>query len=120
MRRCFFIWMLAASACATPSVPDGGADAGPSSCLGADAAACDAASCVGIKGWRSTGSPSTIDGGGEYAGCAVANDLDCGQTFTCATSPVDGACWLFKNTCLPEGWATVSCLDPSLFCPSIH
>lgn len=120
MRMRLFVWVIAASACATPSLNDGGVDAGPGACLGADASACGATSCVGIKGWRSTGSPSTIDGGGEYAGCAVANDLDCGQTLTCATSPVDGACWLFKNTCLPEGWATVSCLDPSLFCPSIH
>lgn len=125
MRGFVLVGAVALCACLMPSSGSdgglGGADASSSSCLGADAAACAASGCVGLKGWPSTGEPSVIDGGGEYAGCAAPSDLGGGHTFTCATSPTDGGCWLFKDTCVPEGWTTVSCAgDPSLFCPSIQ
>lgn len=112
--------VLVPTACSQSSPgSDGGLDAGPDRCLGSDAAVCGAMGCDAITGWRSTGAPSVIDGGGEYAGCAAPNDLGCGQTFTCATAPIDGACWLFRNTCLPQGWQPISCRgDPSLYCPS--
>ena len=124
MRTFSLVWMIAISACSMPPPGrDGGGDvdAGASSCLGADAAVCGATGCVGLKGWRSTGEPSVISGPGEYAGCATPSDLGCGTAFWCAASPADGVCWMFKDTCVPDGWATVSCRgDLSLFCPSIQ
>lgn len=122
MRTVSFVWMMAISACSMPPPGrDGGGDvdAGANSCLGADAAVCSATGCVGITGWRSTGAPSVTSGPGEYAGCATPSDLLPGTTYTCAASPADGVCWFFRDTRVPEGWATLSCLaDLSLYCPS--
>ena len=122
MRTLSLVWMLAVCACSMPPPErDAGAvvDAGAKDCLGADAAVCGAEGCVSITGWRSTGAPSVIAGPGIFAGCSTPTDILPGTTFTCARAPADGVCWLFRDTRVPAGWATVSCrADPSLFCPS--
>jgi hypothetical protein len=127
MRAHTLVLMLAVCACGTPQPEQhdagptdaGPTDAGAKSCIGLNAAACSAAGCVSLSGWRTTGAPSVISGPGEYAGCATPTDLLPGTTLTCALAQADGRCWLFTDTRVPDGWATVSCLqDPSLFCPS--
>jgi len=126
LHRCAPLVVVLLAACAAPPEDtDAGVDAGlppvadAGSCLGADAAACDAAGCTGIRGWRSTGDAGAQDGGAgyEYAGCAAPTERGCGTLITCATSPVDGVCWSFTSTCVPDGWATVWCGEPTASCP---
>lgn len=117
MRRLWLLLVVSTFGCSMPS--GGDVDAGVTSCIGTDAAACSAMSCVSVTGWRSTGQPSVISGAGEYAGCATPSENLPGTTFTCATSPCDGVCWAFRDTRVPDGWATVSCgRDQPLFCPA--
>lgn len=126
MRSATLLSLLLLAACSSaPSENDAGGsdatDAGADVCLGADASACAAMNCVALNGWRSAGAPSVISGGGEYAGCATPSGSLCGLAFTCAIAPGDGACWTFKDTCLPDGWANTTCDgDSPHFCPTLH
>ena len=46
-------------------------------------------------------------GDSEYVGCR-GDDSACGEAITFAQSPEDQVCYIFTNTCIPEGWTECS------------
>ena len=46
-------------------------------------------------------------GDSEYVGCRI-DDLACGEAITFAQSPEDQNCYVFADTCTPEGWEPCS------------
>ena len=46
-------------------------------------------------------------GESDYVGCR-REQLDCGEAITFAQSPEDQVCYVFVDTCIPEGWEECS------------
>ena len=80
-------------------------DPAVSACAGVPEAACgELPDCAPVMG---TPCGSTL----QFAGCATAPGgvLTCSDAESGGSSPdLPGECWLFPNTCLPDGWSGCS------------
>ena len=88
----------------------GGKDA-PVDCASLDETTCgSSAECGPILADRDC---IQAGAGGEFVGCQSA-DAACDEAMTSAgPSGVDGECWLFTNSCIPEGWVADCVCEPT-------
>lgn len=77
---------------------------GPQSCSDQTTEqACIDQGCAPLYGWPEGCDAFVVTG--AFAGCVEAG-MGCAQVITYAEPPAGGACWVFADACLPQGWTT--------------